>query len=421
MASTGYIPEVQQLIADFKKSHQGKIYSDVTDSAGNQYVDLVMEGGGVLGVALVGYTYALEQLGLRFWRIGGASAGAINSMLLAAGNTFGEPASEEVLGALGELDMASLIDGGWLSTSFIKRVVLGSGAIRTIAALVYALPIAVKLWRKEGLNPGSEFVNWVQDFLHKAAVKTNSELLDRIAITKDLLYRGSVIPKPDPKTNPRLAIVASDVSTQTKAQFPWMAPMYWNDDQVADPALFVRASMSIPMFFTPFVADTMPTGEEAIRRWQHFNNTDVVPTGSCTFIDGGMMSNFPISLFHAENDMVPRAPTFGARLNKKNREVQNTSKLPPLLGAILNTSRHTLDYDFLMNHPDYQNLITYIDTGSAFWLNFYLTDEDKRSLFKAGVRDALTFLDGFDWEAYKQVRRKLGNTVEWTAAQPVAV
>jgi NTE family protein len=160
----------------------------------------------------------------------------------------------------------------------------------------------------------------------------------------------------------------------------------------------------------------MPLADDAKRRWTQFNNTDVVPTGSCAFIDGGMMSNFPISLFHAENDMVPRAPTFGARLNKKYREVQNTASLLPLLGAMFNTSRHTLDYDFLMNHPDYQNLITYIDTGKVFWLNFYLTDTDKLFLFKAGVQAALSFLDGFDWEAYKQVRRKLGNTTEWTVA-----
>ena len=52
-------------------------------SAGNQYVDLVMEGGGVLGIALVGYTYVLEQAGLRFLGIAGTSAGAINAAYFA--------------------------------------------------------------------------------------------------------------------------------------------------------------------------------------------------------------------------------------------------------------------------------------------------------------------------------------------------
>lgn len=40
---------------------KGKRYSDVEDAEGNQYVDLVQEGGGVLGIALVGYTMYLKM------------------------------------------------------------------------------------------------------------------------------------------------------------------------------------------------------------------------------------------------------------------------------------------------------------------------------------------------------------------------
>jgi NTE family protein len=45
------------------------IVSDVLDAHGNQFVDLVQKGGGVLGIALVGYTYILEQMGIRFLRL----------------------------------------------------------------------------------------------------------------------------------------------------------------------------------------------------------------------------------------------------------------------------------------------------------------------------------------------------------------
>lgn len=41
-----------------------KIYSDAIDEDGNQYIDIVMEGGGVLGVALIGYLYTLEEADL---------------------------------------------------------------------------------------------------------------------------------------------------------------------------------------------------------------------------------------------------------------------------------------------------------------------------------------------------------------------
>ena len=42
---------------------QKLIFSDVLDDEGNQYVDIVMEGGGVLGIALVGFTYCLNKPG----------------------------------------------------------------------------------------------------------------------------------------------------------------------------------------------------------------------------------------------------------------------------------------------------------------------------------------------------------------------
>ena len=62
---------------------KGTRYSDIEDANGNQYVDLVQEGGGVLGVALVGYTYILEKAGIRFMSLAGTSAGAINTMMMA--------------------------------------------------------------------------------------------------------------------------------------------------------------------------------------------------------------------------------------------------------------------------------------------------------------------------------------------------
>ena len=39
-------------------------------------MNLVQKGGGVLGVALVGYVYILEQAGIRFLKMAGTSAGA---------------------------------------------------------------------------------------------------------------------------------------------------------------------------------------------------------------------------------------------------------------------------------------------------------------------------------------------------------
>ena len=47
-------------------------------------VDLVLEGGGVKGIALVGAISVLEDAGLTFPRVAGSSAGAIVGGLVAA-------------------------------------------------------------------------------------------------------------------------------------------------------------------------------------------------------------------------------------------------------------------------------------------------------------------------------------------------
>lgn len=62
----------------------GKVFSDIVDSKGNQYVDFVQQGGGVLGIGLIGYTYILEQAGIRFYSLAGSSAGALNALLMAS-------------------------------------------------------------------------------------------------------------------------------------------------------------------------------------------------------------------------------------------------------------------------------------------------------------------------------------------------
>ncbi len=96
--------------------------SDVTDSAGHQYVDLVQEGGGVLGVALVGYTYVLEKMGIRFFSLAGTSAGSINAMLLASTGNKEDEKVEKIVEDILSLDFFSLVDGKESNWKFTKKV-----------------------------------------------------------------------------------------------------------------------------------------------------------------------------------------------------------------------------------------------------------------------------------------------------------
>ena len=56
---------------------------------------------------------------------------------------------------------------------------------------------------------------------------------------------------------------------------------------------------------------------------------------------------------------------------------------------------------------DYSQVISYIDNGNKFWLNFAMQDEDKRELLVSGMLSAAHFLHKFDWHAYKRLRHDL--------------
>jgi NTE family protein len=71
-------------------------------------VDLVFEGGGLKGIALVGAYSVLEERGYRPQNIAGASAGAIVAALVAAG--YDAP---ELRQTIMECDFSSLKDRAW--------------------------------------------------------------------------------------------------------------------------------------------------------------------------------------------------------------------------------------------------------------------------------------------------------------------
>ncbi len=114
-------PEVAQLIERMKNDKVNQmLFSDLLDSNGNQYIELVQEGGGVLGVALIGYTYVLEQMGIRFFSLAGTSAGSINAMLLAGLGDVSKPKSEKVIAVLVNKNLYDFVDGTMIQKTLSK-------------------------------------------------------------------------------------------------------------------------------------------------------------------------------------------------------------------------------------------------------------------------------------------------------------
>jgi len=409
--------DIQSLISDgalleplARLRAQQKKYSDIIDDENLQYVDLVMEGGGMLGIALVGYTWALEQAGIRFLGIGGTSAGSINALLLAALDVPAKAKSPKLLEEMTTLDFFSFVDGDDNSRDLIESWIEGSGKLKLAFKAVQVLGI---LNKRLGLNPGKVFQDWGTKLLNDEGIKTLADLRARInTIPKGLRTRdGKILDTPE-KAGGRLAIVAADVSTETKVIFPDNADLYFNDPENVNPGIFVRASMSIPYFFEPLRLESLPQGEDAKKRWSDVGYSADTEKGGlpqyAVFVDGGIMSNFPIDVFH-DYSGIPAAPTFGVKLEYDDRRHPIEGPFE-LLGAIFNSARHCLDYDFLHRNPEYKLLVQWIPCQKYNWLDFNMSDEHKAGLFKEGAVKAIEFLNRFDWAEYKAFRAKINET-----------
>ena len=376
--------------------------SDVVDCKGHQYVDLVMEGGGVLGIALVGYTYALETVGIRFRHVGGTSAGAINALMVAALGTPGQPKSQNVLEVLAELNLFSFVDGGCRAQHFIRAVVERTGRCRK---LWWGSLLVRKVWHDLGLNPGDAFLDWLKARLADVEVVSLANLRERMTCPTLYLRNGDGKELPKEDRAGKLRVVAADVTTNTKAVFPKMAGLYWNDPCNVSPAEFVRASMSIPLFFHPKRVADIPQGAAARAAWSEHARYEGCLPKEVLFVDGGIISNFPIDLFHSEN--VPRMPTFGVKLGIDRTKPVPVSRLTHLSGAIFDAARQGADYGFLHDNPDYDHLVAFVRTGDHNWLDFNIATDGKVDLFAKGVEAARRFLMRFNWSAYKEVRTAL--------------
>ena len=114
---------VDQVLEDLR-AHVGTnfVISDVVDKNGLQYVDLVQQGGGVWGIALVGATYILEEIGIRFFSLAGTSAGAVNTMMLAAAGHRENAKTELILEKLLQVDLFKFVDGKPGASSITKWI-----------------------------------------------------------------------------------------------------------------------------------------------------------------------------------------------------------------------------------------------------------------------------------------------------------
>jgi NTE family protein len=350
--------------------------------------DLVLEGGGVKGIALAGALEVLEERGYRFGRIAGSSAGAIAGALVAAG----VPAAD-LVGILRGIDYEKFCDGPWWTRGLVGK--------------------AVAILARKGVHRGKYVGAWLAGQLAEHAGSADPS---RPFTFADLPYQdpgGETPDRPVGDARPagddrpadddspaaadspgagasRLVVTASDVSAGRLRLLPRDAGKYGMTEEDLPVAEAVRASTAMPFFFRP-VRWTTSQGRRAY------------------LVDGGMLSNFPVGVFDRADGALPRWPTFGIKLSAR----------PPADPTPVNRIRGALSYALALldtligardrmhiDDPHVQARTIFIDTSFVKPTQFDLADEDRERLYRTGRQAAIDFLDGtatregWDFEEY---------------------
>ncbi|MDP9475686.1 MAG: patatin-like phospholipase family protein [Actinomycetota bacterium] len=308
-----------------------------------KYVDLVFEGGGVKGIALVGAFSVLQERGYEPQNMAGASAGAIVAALIAAGYGAGE--LKEIIA---ELDYDRFKD-----EAIEDRFPMG----KTLSIL-----------KDLGIYEGKAFEEWMRGLLETRGVRTFGDLVRREDV--DLKYRY------------KLQVIASDVTERRLLVLPRDAPKLGIEDpDDIDVAQAVRMSMSIPIFFEPVRFTNRLTDEEHL------------------IVDGGMLSNFPVWLFDAEE---PQWPTIGMKLVQSLETPIGEELAEPVpragvkqvigyLRSLVDTMMAAHDRLYVEQH-DFDRRTIGIDTLGVGTTEFDLSLERALALYESGRTAAKEFL-----------------------------
>ena len=312
--------------------------------------DIVLEGGGVKGIGLVGAISVLEEHGYEFHRIAGTSAGAIVGALVAA-----QIPSAELQKIMWAVDYNKFQD----AALFSRFGPIGKG---------------IEVLFRDGIYKGQYLLDWLTDELAKVGKHTFADLrLDDPGASPDLQHTY------------RLVVMASDLSAGRLVHWPWDYQSRLGREPDAEKiATAVRMSMSIPLFFQP---------------WRD---------GDSCFVDGGMLSNFPVGVFDRKDGVEPRWPTFGIKLSGRPDANQKPTPIGGpigLLKGMVGTMTNFHDQMYL-DQPSVVDRTIFVDCGKLRATDFDLTDSDKRMLFDNGRAAAEKFLGTWDFEAYKAKYRE---------------
>lgn len=322
------------------------------------YKNLVLEGGGVRGLAYAGVFSVLEEKGIlpQIERVAGSSAGSIAGMLVSIGYT-----ADEIDSLMIELPVQKFNDG--------KGGVWGK----------------YRRFKKDfGIYKGEVFEKWLQQLV---AYKTHKPLLTFEQLHQ--LHLQNNLYKDFYCTGTNLSKQQLEIFSYTHT--PGM-PI----------ALAVRISSTVPLYFEPVALDN---------QLQKIKKADSISFVNY-YVDGGMLSNYPISMFDTSEDGIENpllsnkvkfnTQTIGIKLerpqqidslNNNNAKIPayDINKLSEYLAAFSNLLMETLNrkYPKLENEKGRTIYVSHGDISSRVKRT---NQQDKLLLYENGVAAANNFL-----------------------------
>ncbi len=152
----------------------------------------------------------------------------------------------------------------------------------------------------------------------------------------------------------------------------------------------VAALIAIPFYFEPIYLTNRHTEESHV------------------LVDGGVLSNFPITVFDRTDSGTRRWPTFGVkiipRLPSHNREMIPIAGRIPLAGvrqleAVAATMIVGRDQTYLQR-PCVAMRTMQVETRDVGVVEYNVDEARKQQVFANGWNEADRFLAGWDWPKY---------------------
>ena len=322
------------------------------------YKNLVMEGGGVRGLAYPGALHVLETQGIlhSIENVAGSSAGAIAGIMVALNYS-----SYEIDSVLHSIKIQEFNDGRFFIGK-IKRVT-----------------------KEYGVHKGVKLSDWIGNLIK---YKTGHE---------DITFRGLyelTLKNPGFKN---FYCTGTNISKQELEIFSWQN---WPDMKLRTA---VQISSCIPFYFVPIAIDA--EGNE-VSAEQDSVKYDL-------YVDGGMLCNYPISIFDqcksggnplVCNDVIFNPQTIGLKLERAEQiDVFNQNKtyvapyeiesMKDYSAAVMNLLVETLN----RRSPELKNEIgrtIYISYGNVGGKPRKVSLKEKEELYNNGVEAANKFFAG---------------------------